>query len=78
MLRDSFKKAGFKGGGAGKKGGLGRVRGVSGVMNCGLDTGGGANKDAVEKTGKGGTVVGGVTVKGGVVGDTCSLRFKSP
>ena len=67
MLRDSFKKAGFKGGGAGKKGGLGRVRGV---INCGLDTGGGANKDAVEKTGNGGMVVGGVTVKGGVVGDT--------
>ena len=73
-----MKKAGLRGGGAGKKGGEGRDRGV---MNGGEDTcmgGAGANNEAVEKTGGGNgppKVVGGVTVKGGVVGETCSLKY---
>ena len=72
-----MKKAGLRGGGAGKKGGEGRDRGV---MNGGEDTcieGAGANNEAVEKTGGNGPpkVVGGVTVKGGVVGETCSLKY---
>ena len=83
-----MKKAGLREGGGGgavaaKKGGEGRDRGV--VMNeCGGEdtcigtTGAGANNEAVEKIGGNAgppKVVGGVTVKGGVVGETCSLKY---
>ena len=81
-----MKKAGFRTGGgqAGKNGGEGRDRGV---MNGGEDTcieggAGCANNEAVEKIGGQGNgippnpkVDGGVTVNGGVVGETCSLKY---